>query len=86
MGSDEPPKRRGIRIVDPRKIVYTYIVDDNGFKVNSSADDKDNSALKKKTEKDSQRIRHDVTKKANIRNKGRITGGQSKQGHSSVYE
>jgi hypothetical protein len=47
---------------------------------------KDNSALKKKTEKDIQRIRHDVTKKANIRNKGRIIGGQSKQGHSSVYE
>lgn len=86
MGSDEAPKRRGIRIVDPRKICYTYIVDDNGFKVNSSADDKDISALKKKTEKDIQRIRHDVTKKANIRNKGRITGGQSKQGHSSVYE
>jgi hypothetical protein len=85
MGSDEPPKRRGIRIVDPRKIGYTYMVDDNGF-INSSADDKDNSALKKKTEKDIQRIRHDVTKKANIRNKGRITGGQSKQGHSSVYE
>ena len=86
MGSDEPPKRRGIRIVDPRKIGYTYIVDGNGFKINSSADDKDNSVLKKKTEKDIQRIRHDVTKKANIKNKGRITGGQSKQGHSSVYE
>jgi hypothetical protein len=86
MGSDEPPKRRGIRIVDPRKIGYTYIVDDNGFKINSSVDDKDNSALKKKTEKDIQRIRHDITKKENIRNKGRITGGQSKQGVSSVYE
>ena len=86
MGSEEPPNRRGIRIVDPRKIGYTYTVDDNGFKINSSADDKDDSALKKKTEKDIQRIRHDVTKKARIRNKGRITGGQSKQGHSSVYE
>lgn len=40
-----------------------------------------------KTErKDIDRIRHDITKDTKIRTRGRVVGGQSKQGHSSVYE
>ena len=41
---------------------------------------------KSKTEKDTQQLRYDPTMNTKIRTKGRITGGQSKQGHSSVYE
>ncbi len=45
------------------------------------------SSGKSKTErKDIDRIRHDFKKDTKIRNKGRVIGGQSKQGHSSVYE
>jgi len=81
-------KERGIRIVDPRRIDYIYTDDHGMFDIRSSSDggkDKDGSK-KSKTEKDTQQLRHDPTMNTKIRTKGRITGGQSKEGHSSVYE
>jgi hypothetical protein len=36
--------------------------------------------------KDIDRLRHDITKDTKIRTKGSVVAGQSKQGHSSVYE
>jgi hypothetical protein len=81
-------KERGIRIVDPRRVDYTYTDDYGMFDIKSPSDDgkyKDGSK-KSKTEKDTQQLRHDPTMNTKIRTKGRITGGQSKQGHSSVYE
>jgi hypothetical protein len=39
-----------------------------------------------KEKKDIDRLRYDIAKDTKMRTKGRITGGQSKQGHSSVYE
>jgi hypothetical protein len=81
-------KERGIRIVDPRRVDYTYTNDYSIIDIKSPSDDgkyKDGSK-KSKTEKDTQQLRHDPTMNTKIRTKGRITGGQSKQGHSSVYE
>jgi hypothetical protein len=83
-------KERGIRIVDPRRIDYTYTyTDDQGmFDIKSPSDEGKNKddSKKSKTEKDTQQLRYDPTMNTKIRTKGRITGGQSKQGHSSVYE
>jgi hypothetical protein len=81
-------KEREIRILDPRRIDYTYTNDYSIIDIKSPLDDgkyKDGSK-KSKTEKDTQQLRHDPTMNTKIRTKGRITGGQSKQGHSSVYE
>jgi hypothetical protein len=45
------------------------------------------SSGKSKTERmDINRLRQDITKDTKIRTKGRLVGGQSKHGHSSVYE
>ena len=82
------PKDIGIKIVDRRRTDYTYTGDDSQFNIQSSLNDEKNNdtSKKSKTERDVERLRHDVAKNSKIRNKGRITGGQSKQGHSSVYE
>jgi hypothetical protein len=81
-------KERGIRIVDPRRVDYTYTDDYGMFDIKSPSDDRKykDGSKKSKTEKDTQQLRHDPTMNTKIRTKGRITGGQSKQGHSSVYE
>jgi hypothetical protein len=78
----------GIRILDPRRIDYTYTNDHSVFDIKSPSDDgkyKDDSR-KSKTEKDTQQLRYDPTMNTKMRTKGRITEGQSKQGHSSIYE
>ena len=81
----QPSKEGGIKIIDPRRIDYTYRSDGN---IKSSLDiekNKNNGSSKKpKTKKDIQRIRHDLARDSKIRNKGRMTGGQSMQGHSSI--
>lgn len=84
-------KESEIRILDPKRIDYTYRGDDYMTKIKSSLDhnkinQSDCGSKKLNTNKDVQRIRQDLLKNANIRTKGRITVGQSKQGHSSVYE
>jgi hypothetical protein len=82
-------KERRIKIVDPKKIDYTYISQDNPFEMKSSLDNEKyrDTLNKSETEKkDIDRIRYDITKNAKIRTKGRLIGGQSKQSHSSVYE
>ena len=83
--NNQPNKKGGIKIVDPKRIDYTYTNKDNLFDTKSSSVNREYSdgPKKTKTEKDIQSLRFDLTK---IRTKGRITGGQSKQGHSSVYE
>jgi hypothetical protein len=58
------------------------------FDIKSPSDDgkhKDGSKISN-TDKDTQQLRLDLTMNTEMRTKGRITGGQSKQGHSSVYE
>lgn len=87
----QPSKEGGIKIIDPRRIDYTYGSDDNIFNIKSSLGAEKNnqnndSSKKPKTKKDIQQIRHNLARNAKIRSKGRITGGQSMQGHSSVYE
>ena len=81
-------KKGGIKIVNPKRIDYTYTNKDNLFDTKSSSVNRESSdgSKKPKTEKDTQQIRYILTKNTKIRTKGRITGGQSKQGHSSVYE
>jgi hypothetical protein len=85
----QPSKGGGIKILDPRKIDYTYTYTDNTgvFDIKSSDNGKyDDKSKKSKTEKDIHHLRYSSTKNTKMRTKGRITGGQSKQGHSSVYE
>jgi hypothetical protein len=77
-------KGGGIKILDPRRIDYTYT--DNTFNINSLENGKYGDSKKSKTEKDIHNLRYSPTKNTKMRTKGRITGGQSKQGHSSVYE
>ena len=90
MGKDDRHKEKGIKIIDPKKVDYTFTCKDDPFNIVSSlhSDEKNiGSSGKSKTErKDIDRLRHNVAKDTKIRNKGRIAGGQSKQSHSSVYE
>jgi hypothetical protein len=79
-----------IKILDLKKIDYTYTCKDDLFDIKSSSysDEKniDSSSRSNKEKKDVKRKRHDITKNTKIRARGRIAGGQSKQSHSSVYE
>lgn len=90
MGKNNHHKEKGIRIIDPNKIDYTFTEKDGPSNIKSSlySDEKNiGSSFKSKTERrDTNRLRHDITKDTKIRTKGRVVGGQSKQGHSSVYE
>ena len=89
MGKNNQPNNKGdIKIVDPKSIDYTYTNKDNLFDTKSSSVNREYSdgPKKPKTEKDIQSLRYTLTKNTKIRTRGRITGGQSKQGHSSVYE
>jgi hypothetical protein len=90
MGKNNHHKEKGIKIIDPKKIDYTFTDKDDLFDIKSSShNDEKNIGLsgKSKTErKNIDRLRHDMTKDTKIRTKGRVVGGQSKQGYSSVYD
>ena len=90
IGKNNHRKERGIKIIDPEKIDYTFTGKDDPFNIKSSLfiNEKNiDSSSKSKTEKkNTDRIRFDLSKNTNTRTKGRIAGGQSKQSHSSVYE
>jgi hypothetical protein len=90
MGKDDHHKETGIKIIDPKRIDYTFTGKDDPFNIVSSlhSDEKNiGSSGKLKTErKDIDRLRRNIAKDTKIRNKGKIAGGQSKQSHSSVYE
>ncbi|HEX7209060.1 MAG TPA: hypothetical protein VF233_12810 [Nitrososphaeraceae archaeon] len=90
MGKNNHRKEKGIKIIDPKKIDYTFTDKDDPSNIKSSSYNNEKnigSSGKSKTErKDIDRLRHNITKDTKIRNKGRIAGGQSKQSHSSVYE
>jgi hypothetical protein len=84
----QPSKEGGIKIIDPRRIDYTYRSDGN---IKSSLDIKKNiqnngSSKKPKTKKIFSE--YDIILQGMQRSdtKERMTGGQSMQGHSSVYE
>ena len=82
-------KEKGIKILDPKKIDYTYTGKDDLLDIKPSSSDGENmdSPRKSSTEKnDFKQIRYVTTKDTKIRTKGRLTSGQSKQSHSSVYE
>ncbi len=80
----QPSKGGGIKILDPRRIDYTYTDNTSAFDIKSSDNGKYNDDSKEsKIKKDIHHLRYSHTK---MRTKGRIIGGQSKQGHSSVYE
>ena len=87
MGKNNHHKEKGIKIIDPNKIDYTITDKDGPFIIKSSlySDEKNiGSSCKSKTERrDINRLRHNITKDTKIRTKGRVVGGQSKQGHSS---
>jgi hypothetical protein len=90
MGKNNHQKEKGIKIIDPKKIDYTYTGKDVLFDIKSSSFNNEktiDSPTKSNTpKKDIERTRHNITKNTKIRTKGRIAGGQSKQSHSSVYE
>jgi hypothetical protein len=88
IGKNNHRKEKGIKIIDPERIDYTFTGKDDPFNIKSSLfiNEKNiDSSSKSKTEKkNTDRIRFDTSK--NTKTKGRIAGGQSKQSHSSVYE
>lgn len=88
MGKNNHRREKGIKIIDPKKIDYTFT--EHYFNIKSSSYNdgrKLGSTGKSKTERmDINRLRHDITKDTKIRTKGRVSGGQAKQSHSSVYE
>ncbi len=90
MGKDDHHKEKGIKIIDPKRIDYTFTGKDDPFNIVSSlhSDEKNiGSSGKSKTErKDIDRLRRNIAKDTKIMNKGKIAGGQSKQSPSSVYE
>ena len=90
MGNNNHHKEKGIRIIDSKKIDYTFTSKDDSFNIRFSSysgEKNIGSSGKSNTERrDINRLRHDITKNTKIRTKGRVVGGQSKQGHSSVYE
>lgn len=76
-------KKKEIKIVSESEVNYTF--QDIGLsyiKQESEEVDKSNSIK----EKDIIKTRSIDSKKAKIRYKNRIVGGQNQQGHSSVYE
>ena len=90
IGKNNHRKEKGIKIIDPEKIDYTFTGKDDPFNIKSSLfiNEKNiDSSSKSKTEKkNTDRIRFDLSKNTKTRTKGRIAGGQYKQSHSSVYE
>jgi hypothetical protein len=90
MGKNNHHKEKGIKIIDPKKIDYTFTDKDDLFDIKRSSYTKekniDSSDKSKIKGEDINRLRHDITTDSKIRTKGRVVGGQSKQGHSSVYE
>jgi hypothetical protein len=89
MGKNNHHNEKGIKIIDPKKIDYTFTDNDDPFIKSPSYNDEKNvdSSSKSKVErKNLDRLRHDFKKDTKIRTKGRVVGGQSEQGHSSVYE
>ena len=83
-------KEKGIKIIDPKKIDYTYTGKDDLLDIQSAlySNEKSIDTSKKSNieKKEIDRIRHDIVKNTKLRAKGRLAGGQSKQSHSSVYE
>ena len=76
-------KKKEIKIVRKSEVNYTCIdIELTDIKRKSEDVDKTNSS----SEKDIIKTRSIDSKKAKIRYKNRITGGQNQQGHSSVYE
>lgn len=76
-------KKKEIKIVRKSEVNYTFIDTElTDIKRESEDVDKTNS----RSEKDIIKTRSIDSKKAKIRYKNRITGGQNQQGHSSVYE
>jgi hypothetical protein len=86
MGKNNYQKEKGIKIIDPKKIDYTFTNSDDLFDTKSDIKSNDSSKKLHTEKKDIGRIRHDITRGTKIRTKGRIAAGQSKQSHSSVYE
>ena len=76
-------KKKEIKIVRKSEVNYTFIdIELTDIKRESEDVDKTNS----RSEKDIIKTPSIDSKKAKIRYKNRITGGQNQQGHSSVYE
>jgi hypothetical protein len=90
IGKNNHRKEKGIKIIDPERIDYTFTGKDDPFNIKSSSSINEkniDSSSKSKTEKkNTDWIRFGLSKNIKTRTKGRIAGGQSKQSHSSVYE
>jgi hypothetical protein len=90
MGKNDHYKEKGIKILDPKNVDYTFAGKDALLDIKSSTytneKSMDSSKRSNKEKKDVDRLRYDIAKTTKMRTKGRIAGGQSKQGHSSVYE
>jgi len=86
-------KKGEVKIIGSKSVDYTFLDNDllNVKSTNiSHKKDEDNSnhvtQKDSKITKDIQRINKTDSEIAKSRYKGRITGGQSRQSHSSVYE
>ena len=89
MGKNNHHKEKGIKILNLKNVDYTFTGKDALLDIKSSYSNEqniDSSRKSNKEKKDVDRLRYDIAKNTKMRTKGRITGGQSKQGHSSVYE
>jgi hypothetical protein len=90
MGKNNHHKEKGIKILNLKNVDYTFTGKDALLDIKSSSysneQNIDSSRKSNKEKKDVDRLRYDIAKNTKMRTKGRITGGQSKQGHSSVYE
>jgi hypothetical protein len=76
-------KKKEIKIVSESEFNCTFI--DTGLTdIKRESEDVNNTNLS--MEKDIIKTRSIDSKKAKIRYKNRISGGQNQQGHSSVYE
>jgi K+-transporting ATPase c subunit len=86
-------KKDEVKIIGSKSLDYTFL-DDDFLKLKytniSHKKDEDNSnnvvPKNSKINKDIQRINKTDSEISKSRYKGRITGGQSRQSHSSVYE
>ena len=86
-------KKDEVKIIGSKSLDYTFL-DDDFLKLKytniSHKKDEDNSnnvvAKDSKINNDIQRINKTDSEISKSRYKGRITGGQSRQSHSSVYE
>jgi hypothetical protein len=78
-------KKKEIKIVHESNLNYTFL-DAGLIEINPNTGNDTTDKTDSTIDKDIVKIRFIDAEKLKLRHRGRLLGGQNKQGHSSVYE